>query len=192
MEIAEFKKMTTTHILVLDGETFPVYHKERRLYSFVDWKDARDKLIKTMLARIKIETGENTAFIDFKMANPMRKSRLGNFFIDIVADVKVNGKSLGTLEELGMKNILIDRFETLDRDEVEMRSEREAIFCKQQYDEELSFRLDGLSKLNNTDMINLNYSAENLKKQVKELMEKDGWCITSDNRYFARKSRIIK
>jgi len=94
----------TTHILVLEGERFPIYHKERRLYSFVDWKESRDKLIKIMLAKIKIETGENTALINFKMANPMRKTRLGNFFIDLIADIKVKGKSLGTLEELGMKN----------------------------------------------------------------------------------------
>ena len=189
MEITEFTK-TATHILVLDGETFPVYHKERRLYSFVDWKDSREKLIKIMLAKIKVETGENTAFIDFKMANPMRKTRLGNFFIDLIADVKVKGKSLGTLEELGMKNINIDRFDTLDLDEVSKRLEREAICCREQYDEELNSRVNSLSKLNDADIINLNYSAENLKKQVKELMEKEGWCITSDNRYFARKKRV--
>lgn len=119
-----------THILIIDGERFPIYHKERRLYSFVDWKESRDKLIKIMLAKIKKKTGENTAFIDFKMANPMRKTRLGNFFIDLIADIKVKGKSLGTLDELGLKNILIDRFETLDQEELAKRSERESNYTK--------------------------------------------------------------
>jgi hypothetical protein len=190
MKITECTK-TSTHILVLDGERFPIYHKERRLYSFVDWKDSRDKLIKIMLAKIKRETGENTAFIDFKMANPMRKTRLGNFFIDLIADVKVKGKSLGTLEELGMKNICVDRFETLDLDELEIRSERETMHSQVEYNKEFSLRLNILSNRKNTDLIDLNQSQECLSNIVRTAMKKEGWSTTLDNRSFARIKRSM-
>lgn len=182
-------KQTLTHILLLDGETFPIYHKERRLYSFIDWKESRDKLIKIMLAKIKIETGENTAFIDFKMVNPMRKSRLGNFFIDLVADVKVKGKSLGTLEELGIKNILIDSFETLDLDELDMRSKKEAFYSELQYEEELDIRINKLINIDKLNQIDLKNSMKSLKDLVMKSMEKDGWSATSDNRFLARSRR---
>jgi hypothetical protein len=182
-------KQKFTHILLLDGETFPIYHKERRLYCFIDWKESRDKLIKIMLAKIKNETGENTAFIDFKMANPMRKSRLGNFFIDLVADIKVKGKSLGTLEELGMKNILIDSFETLDLDELDMRSKKEALYSEVQYEEELNIRINKLITIEEPNLKDLKYSMESLKDLVMKSMEKDGWSTTSDNRFLARRRR---
>jgi hypothetical protein len=190
MERRKFKQKFT-HILLLDGETFPIYHKERRLYCFIDWKESRDKLIKIMLAKIKIKTGENTAYIDFKMANPMRKSRLGNFFIDLVADIKVKGKSLGTLEELGMKNILIDSFETLDLDEVDMRSKKEALYYEVQYEEELNIRINKLINIDEPNVIDLKYSMESLKDLVMKLMAKEGWSITSDNRFFARRKRLL-
>lgn len=45
--------INTTHILDIDGEKFPIYHQDRRLYKFVDWQDARNKLIKIMLVRVK-------------------------------------------------------------------------------------------------------------------------------------------
>jgi hypothetical protein len=144
-----------------------------------------------MLAKIKIETGENTAFIDFKMVNPMRKSRLGNFFIDLVADIKVKGKSLGTLEELGMKNILIDSFETLDLDEVDMRSKKEALYYEVQYEEELNIRINKLINIDEPNVIDLKYSMESLKDLVMKLMAKEGWSITSDNRFFARRKRLL-
>jgi hypothetical protein len=178
-----------THILVLDGERFPVYHKERRLYSFIDWKESHDKIIKIMLARIKTETGENTAFIRFKMANPMRKTRLGSFFLDLVVDIKVNGTSLGSLEELGMKNIFFDCFETLDLTELEMRSEKETMYSEEEYNKELSTRLNNLSNLENTDLIDLNQSQECLTNMVIAAMEKEGWSTISDNRFLARSRR---
>lgn len=180
----------TTHILVLEGERFPIYHKERRLYSFVDWKESRDKLIKIMLAKIKIETGESTAFIDFKMANPMRKTRLGNFFIDLIADIKVKGKSLGTLEELGLKNILIDRFETLDQEELAIRLEKEANYSEEQYFEELNRRLTTLFNGSKAGAGKFNHLIEELKNQVVLAMEKEGWSTTNDNRFYARRKRL--
>jgi hypothetical protein len=189
MERNELNKIST-HILILEGERFPVYHKERRLYSFVDWKDSRDKLIKIMLAKIKVETGENTAFIDFKMANPMRKTRLGNFFIDLIADVKVHGKSLGTLEELGMKNILLDSFETLDVEELEMRLVLEAKYAEEQYTEELNKRITNLSNLLKVGYDELNHLKNQIKNQVAKSMEKEGWSINSDNRFLARRRRL--
>ena len=189
MEKLEHTK-SLTHILIIDGERFPVYHKERRLYSFVDWKESRDKLIKIMLAKIKIEIGENTAYINFKMANPMRKTRLGNFFIDLIADIKVKGKSLGTLEELGLKNILIDRFETLDQEELAIRSEKEANYSVEQYFEELNRRLTNLFNGSKAGAGKFNHLMEELKNQVVLAMEKEGWSTTDDNRFFARRKRL--
>jgi hypothetical protein len=189
MEKLEYTK-SLTHILIIDGERFPVYHKERRLYSFVDWKESRDKLIKIMLAKIKIETGENTAYINFKMANPMRKTRLGNFFIDLIADIKVKGKSLGTLDELGLKNILIDRFETFDQEELAIRSEKEANYSVEQYFEELNRRLTNLFNGSKAGAGKFNHLMEELKNQVVLAMEKEGWSTTDDNRFFARRKRL--
>lgn len=174
MEKKQFEHKAT-HILRLQGETFPVYHKDRRLYSFIDWKESREKLIKILLLKIEIETGEKTAFIDFKMANPMRKTRLGNFFIDLRADIMVQGKSLGTLEELGMKNILLDSFETLDLEEIKIRSEKEALYSQQHFAEELDRRSAGL------------FSAE--RQQIAKSMRDQGWSTSADNRFFARKKR---
>ena len=179
-----------THILILAGESFPIYHKERRLYSFVDWKESRDKLIKIMLDKIKSATGENTAFIDFKMANPMRKSRLGNFFIDLIADIKVKGKSLGTLEELGMKNIFIDSFETLDLKELDLRSEKEAKYSEEQYNEELKRKLNKAFNDPTINLRNLCDSDDTLKIKIVKSMEQEGWTTTADNRFFARSKRI--
>lgn len=189
MEKLEYTK-SLTHILIIDGERFPIYHKERRLYSFVDWKESRDNLIKIMLAKIKNETGENTAYINFKMANPMRKTRLGNFFIDLIADIKVKGKSLGTLEELGLKNILIDRFETLDQEELAIRSEKEANYSIEQYFEELNRRLTNFFNGSKVGAGNFNHLMEELKNQVVLTMEKEGWSTTDDNRFFARRKRL--
>jgi len=189
MEKLEHTK-SLTHILIIDGERFPVYHKERRLYSFVDWKESRDKLIKIMLAKIKIEIGENTAYINFKMANPMRKTRLGNFFIDLIADIKVKGKSLGTLEELGLKNILIDRFETVDQEELAIRSEKEANYSVEQYFEELNRRVTNLFNGSKAGAGKFNHLMEDLKNQVVLAMEKEGWSTTDDNRFFARRKRL--
>lgn len=180
----------TTHILVLEGERFPIYHKDRRLYSFVDWKESRDKLIKIMLAKIKIATGENTAFINFKMANPMRKTRLGNFFIDLIVDINVKGKSLCTLEELGMKNLLIDSFETLDIEELEMRSEKEAKCSEEQYKVEFERRLEKLFKDATNNLREFDHSEEIIKNKIFKSMEEEGWSITYDNRFFARRKRL--
>ncbi len=189
MERIEYTQFTT-HILVLEGERFPIYHKDRRLYSFVDWKESRDKLIKIMLAKIKIATGENTAFINFKMANPMRKTRLGNFFIDLIVDINVKGKSLCTLEELGMKNILIDSFETLDIEELEMRSEKEAKCSEEQYKVEFERRLEKLFKDATNNLREFDHSEEIIKNKIFKSMEKEGWSITYDNRFFARRKRL--
>ncbi len=180
----------TTHILLLEGERFPIYHKERRLYSFVDWKESRDKLIKIMLAKIKLATGEKTAYIDFKMANPMRKTRLGNFFIDLIADIKVKGKSIGTLEELGMKNILIDSFETLDLQELDFRLDKEAKYSKEKYNEELKRRLTKVVNESNANLSELDDSAAALKIHIVKSMEQEGWSMTADNRFFARSKRL--
>ena len=189
MERIEYTQFTT-HILVLEGERFPIYHKDRRLYSFVDWKESRDKLIKIMLAKIKIATGENTAFINFKMANPMRKTRLGNFFIDLIVDINVKGKSLCTLEELGMKNLLIDSFETLDIEELEMRSEKEAKCSEEQYKVEFERRLEKLFKDATNNLREFDHSEEIIKNKIFKSMEKEGWSITYDNRFFARRKRL--
>lgn len=177
-----------SHILILDGERFFVYHVERRLYSFTDWKESRDKIIKIMLARIKKETGENSAFIKFSMANPMRKTRLGNFYLDLKVDIKVNGKVLGTLEELGMKNMFFDCFEVLDKHEIEMRAEKEALYSNVQYNKEFSSRLDNLLT-NNDNLKMIIHSQECFSDRVKKSMEKDGWSEKYDNRFFARYKR---
>lgn len=171
------ERKEATHILRLNGEIFPVYHKERRLYCFTNWKESRDKLIKIMLLKIESQTGEKTAYIDFKMANPMRKTRLGNFFIDLRADIMVQGKSLGSVEELGMKNILIDSFETLDLEEIKIRSEKEAMYSPQQFTQELDRRSTGLLSFE--------------KQKIVKSMLDQGWSMSADNRFFARKRRSV-
>jgi hypothetical protein len=183
----EFKIMPS-HILTLDGEQFPVYHVERRLYSFVNWKESRDKIIKVLLARIKAETGENTAFIKFKMANPMRRTRLGKFFLDLVADVSLRGNSLGTVKELGLENIFFCSFETLDSIELQLRTEKEELFADVEYNRELNFRLD---KSLGTDHggVRTYESRQSSIDKVKVMMEKEGWSAKEDNRIFARIKR---
>lgn len=176
-----------SHILTLDGERFSVYHVERRLYSFVDWKESRDKIIKVLLARIKAETGEDTAFIKFKMANPMRRTRLGKFFLDLVADVSLHGNSLGTLEELGLENIFFNGFETLDSVELQLRTEKEELFAYVEYNREFNVRLD--KSHGDVGSISIYESRQSVIDTIKVMMEKEGWRAKEDNRSFARIKR---
>lgn len=180
----EVKNTTASHVLLIDGERFPIFHKERRLYGFVDWQDSRNKLIKLMIERIKAETGESTAFIHFKAVNPMRKTRLGNFFIDIDADIMVNGVSLGTPEELGLHKIFTDTFIPLDVEEMKQRAETELRHSSSQYEQELSTRTKSLTDTYPTK------SVEEVKNLAVDLMEKDGWHKTFDNRIHARVKRL--
>lgn len=187
MENLKFNKLST-HNLIIEGEKFPIYHKDRRLYGFMDWKECREKLIGLMLKKIKEKTGYSTAYIKFKMANPMRISRLGNFFIDIDANVTIEGKSLGTLEELGMKKIHVDKFEVLDIEEVLMRQEVEEKFSEIDFKEEFNNRLMNLKAINNVNENNL----DNLEYLTMKRMKEEGWSTTADNRYFARFKRLLE
>lgn len=180
-----------THVLNIDGETFKIYHLNRRLYKFLDWKDAREKLIKIMLKKIENKTGYVTAYIEFKMANPMRKSRLGNFFIDIQADILHSGRSLGTVEELGVKQIFSDSFETLDESELELRSTVEERHSTEQYNKELELRIASLTSMNNdSEEGPLHCDEDKLKGMAKKLMASEGWSLHLDNRIHARKKRL--
>lgn len=180
----ELKNNVASHILLLDGESFPVYHKERRLYGFVDWQESRNRLIKIMLERIKVSTGESTAFIHFSAVNPMRKTRLGNFYIDIEAEIMVNGVSLGTPESLGLKKIFTDNFIPLDQSEIDQRAETERRHSIPQFEQELSTRIKSMS------ISYPNKSLSEITSLVTDLMEKDGWNRTSDNRIHARVRRL--
>ena len=180
----EINNAAASHVLLIDGERFPIFHKERRLYGFVDWKDSRNRLIKVMIERIKAETGESTAFINFKAVNPMRKTRLGNFFIDVDAEIMVNGVSLGTPEELGLHKIFSDTFVTLDSEEMKQRAETELRHSSSQYEQELSTRTRSLSDTYP------NKTGDEVKNLAIDLMEKDGWHTTFDNRIHARVKRL--
>lgn len=180
----EVKSTVASHILLIDGERFPVYHQERRLYKFVDWQDSRNRLIKIMLERIKAETGEPTAFINFKAVNPMRKTRLGNFFIDIDATIMVNGVSLGTPEQLGLSKIFTDAFIPLDGEEEKFRAETEARHSIMQYNQELATRTRSLADEHK------NLNSVEVEKLAKSLMKKDGWSENTDNRIHSRMKRL--
>lgn len=173
-------KENPTHNLIIDGEVFPVFHKERRLYAFVNWNDSRNKLIKVMLKKIKSETGEPSAYIKFKSANPMRRTRLGSFYLDIEAEILLNGKSLGSVEELGMRDLAIDFYETFDIDELSKREIVEKEHAEVDYQAEYSRRLAEFDKSG------LN---EDLTDLIKKSMENDCWSTISDNRFFARIKR---
>lgn len=180
----EVKSTVASHILLIDGERFPVFHQERRLYKFVDWQDSRNRLIKIMIERIKAETGENTAFIHFKAVNPMRKTRLGNFFIDIKAEIMVNGVSLGTPEELGLHKIFADNFIPLDEAEIMQRMETEQRHSAVQYEQELETRINSLSGVHPSKTL------REVAELAVKLMAKDGWSKSSDNRIHARMKRL--
>lgn len=188
MEISKFEKIET-HILLLEGYHFPIFHKERRLYSFMSWKESREKLIEIMLKRIKLKTGQNTAYINFKMANPMRKTRLGNFFLDLKVDIKIKGRTLGTLEELGLKDISFDCFEILDPRESTLRAEKERLYSEIEYNNELNKRMIDLLAPHKYDKNNVVKSSQHLVERIKGLMKQDGWSTKLDNRSFARKKR---
>lgn len=178
-----------SHILSIDGETFPVYHLDRRLYKFVDWKDSRERLLKIMIKRIKEKMNVDTAFITFKMANPMRKSRLGNFFIDIHAEVLYNNRSLGTVEELGLKQIFSDNYETLDPEEVDLRKDVESNLSVIQYNDELKLRVKSLKDLTHLKLFPAG-STDSVDSIAEGMMISEGWCRESDNRVHARQKRI--
>ncbi|WP_281239962.1 hypothetical protein [Flavobacterium praedii] len=119
-----------THIITIEGERFQIYHKERRLYAFVDWKGARESLIKIMLKKIYEKTGNETAYISFKMANPMRISRLGNFFIDIRAEIMYRGRSLGSVEALGLNKIFVNHYITIQEEEIDFKRKMDFEFSR--------------------------------------------------------------
>jgi hypothetical protein len=183
-----------THVIHIDGESFPVYHLERRLYKFEDWKDAREKLIKIILRKVKEVTGVEDAYIEFQMANPMRKSRLGNFFIDIKANILYNHKSLGTVEELGVKQIFADSFDNMDEEEMSLRSNVENKHSIKQYNEELSMRVSSLRSIYANScspiygVVPMTDSA--IEGIAEDLMHKEGWSKTQDNRLHARMKRL--
>lgn len=177
----------TSHVLYIEGESFPVYHLDRRLYKFVDWKDSRDKLIKVILNKLRIKLGIKDAYINFKMANPMRKTRLGNFFVDIVADILHDHKSLGTLEELDLKQIFSDNFDVLDPVEIEMRKEVELKHSSEQYFHELQVRISSLKEFQGSEI--LVRSEHEFKLLAEKMMTSEGWLKDSDNRIHARRLR---
>ena len=176
-----------THILTIGGETFPIHHLDRRLYKFLDWKDAREKLIKIMTEKIVALKGVKSAYIEFQMANPMRKSRLGNFFIDIKADILYRNEPLGTLEELGLKQIFATSFVALDESESLIRSTIEVKHSIEQYTNELTLRVSSLKDL---PMSEDNLSEDHLKAIAESMMVKEGWSKSKDNRIHARKKRV--
>lgn len=192
--MTENKSTEASHILYIEGEAFLVYHLNRRLYKFLDWKDSRDKLIKIIIGKLREKLGIDTAYIEFKMANPMRKSRLGNFYIDIQADILSGGKSLGTVEELGVKQIYSDTFDTLDKEESELRSTVEEKHSSEQYATELKMRVDSLKNLVNNGVSNItNFTMNGIKSLAEiaeDLMLKEGWSKTQDNRIHARRRRV--
>lgn len=190
----KFNTPTTnaTHTLYIEGESFLIHHLSRRLYKFLDWKDAREKLIKIILNKLSVSHDLDTAYIVFKMANPMRKSRLGNFYVDITAEFMYNGSSLGNETELGLKQIFVDSYECEDEEELELRRNVEAKHSGVQYTNELELRVKSLKDMNRFSENPIAESEGGFRSMAKEMMKNEGWSLTQDNRIHARQKRVSK
>lgn len=121
----------------------------------------------------------------------MRKTRLGNFFIDLIADVMLKGKSLGTLEELGLKKIFSDNYQEVDEEEIKMRKEIESKHSIEQYNQELEIRMNSLSQFHDDPLSPSFLSLLELEDLSKLLMKNDGWSEDQDNRIHARRKRSL-
>jgi len=181
-----------THTLNIGEETFKVSHNDRRLYKFENWQTARGSLLKIVLSKLKESHDIDDAYIKFDMANPMRRSRLGNFYIDLKGNVTTKNQDLGTLEELGLSNISVDNYLCFDDDELEMRKDVEIKYSTEQYYKEHLIRCNVISeiiKCTGKSVYNLN-DKQSIDLTVTMQMELEGWTLDKDNRVHARLKRI--
>lgn len=182
-----------THTLNIGDERFEIEHNDKRLYKFRDWKTARESLIRILLIKLKDSHNLDDAYIEFKMANPMRRSRLGNFYISIEAEVSFGGTKYGTLTELGLDSISVDDYETVDESEIELRENVEFKFSSDQYNKELLLRIKSLEVILKMVGDSLEFKTEkDLRDLVLKSMELEGWSMKKDNRIHSRIKRLPK
>lgn len=187
------KNKKHSHTINIGGESFAIEYFSKRLYKFLDWKTARESLIRIIKAKLKESHNIEDAYIEFKMANPMRRSRLGNFYISIDATVSYEGKSYGTLEDLGLSPLLVDNYLTLDEEEKTLREDVEGRFSSEQFSKEYSIRVKSLESI----LKKTNYSLEfressEVDDLILKLMELEGWSTTVDNRIHSRVKRLSR
>lgn len=185
-----------THTLHIGEEAFDIKHNNKRLYKFINWNEARESLIRIILSKLKESHDIDDAYIDFTMANPMRRSRLGNFYIAIDAKVIVRGQgTLGTLEDLGLANILVEDYITHDEDEISLREDVEVRYSSEQYNKEYLLRKKSLEELMKNEVISIKVSgseSNDLDGMITKLLSLEGWSDKNDNRLPARIKRLPK
>lgn len=187
------KETFHSHTINIGEESFDIENNNRRLYKFLDWKSARESLIRIIKSKLAESHNIDDAYIEFKMANPMRRSRLGNFYINIQATVSYEGKSYGTLEELGLSPILVDDYVTHDEEELTLREDVENRFSSEQYNKEYALRVRSLAEILKKTDNSLEFREDSdVKELVFELMSLEGWSTKKDNRIHSRIRRLPK
>ncbi|MCC5921937.1 MAG: hypothetical protein LAT68_10910 [Cyclobacteriaceae bacterium] len=174
-----------THSLFIDDHQFDIFHVDRRLYHFLgDWRKNKEIITKILLEKIEKELEPDSAYVQLDMVNPMRKSRLGNFYLDIKGIVEMNNNAAVSIESLGYHQLYVNYYETHDPSEHEIRQRIEHKHGVQQFQMEKSIRMKSLKYFYPDQTL------EQLEIMVDKMMTLEGWQENKDNRQHARLRRL--
>jgi hypothetical protein len=188
-----------THSLKLGREKVGIYPEHKRLYKFVSWRDSYNAIEDFLISKLLLQRPDLEKLGTFKLnmesVNPMRRSRYGNFYLDIKGSVvDTLGNPIANFLDLNFENVSIDLgYETHDNQEILDRINIEKKFGKDQYTKEFSIRtqvLDDLIAQNGGEIILSSSNLEGLDNFVKRSMDLAGWTPTEDNRIHSRVKRL--
>ncbi|MCC5921107.1 MAG: hypothetical protein LAT68_12705 [Cyclobacteriaceae bacterium] len=177
--------MKYTQILNYKDFSFPIKHENKRKYRFTEnWEVVRIKLEELIKNELTLELKEEVKDVEIYSSYPLRKSRLGNFYLHTEGKVILTHQKEIDLQKTGCAQLFIERYENLDQEEAELRKSIETQHSLKQYEVELELRVQSLSYFYRDKTMN------QLQSLAKQMLANEGWTPNRDNRQYARIKRI--
>jgi hypothetical protein len=186
-----------THTLKIGKSRIDIYHENRRLYKFVDWKKSKPVLREFLIKKV-VEARPQLLQVpdldvNMESVNPMRTSMLGGFYLEVKGEVTGEGLVIARFSDLDIKNVKGSgmSYDCHDPEETKKRIQVEKTFGKDQYYKEEAIRMQAIDSLKDTlgGKIVLESSAD-VDKFVTEIMVLTGWSPEEDNRLHSRVKRL--
>lgn len=193
-------EVIASHVLYLDNESIQVRNENRRLYKILNYHDSKELIKNFIKSRITDTSLGNLEYdITLISVNPMRRSFYGNFYLDVIGNVTVDGEFLCSLDSVGISHVSVSGYRSLLEEEIEARKNVEKRFGSDQYNKEFVILRHSLTESlisNRSDFEELlsSDSLEDNSDLINELthviLKNSGWESDMDNRLQVRLKRL--
>lgn len=185
-----------SHNLIIGDNKIGIYHENKRLYKICDWKSTKPiiyNFIKSHIIKLEPELKDIYFTIDLKEANPMRRTRYGNFYFQVAGTIHIkSGEKIFLEEIIPNSNIPVSRYICLDEEENKKRKDIEKSFGIDQYTKQKEFytqAIDSIIQESEGKQVCMK-TEEDVDKFIMRFMNITGWDINKDNRLHSRIPRL--